>query len=147
MGPCSFAGCEDFADHTCEWSNRWRISNGGCAELYCNKHAFKPEGFEKPACCADCEKAFSNDKFRIKAVIGLVVSIFVLLTIVIILFFTVLVKGSPEEEAYVAPADIDTVTPIDEIADNEVVVENVTDVRVFSESIGYALANDVNLMR
>ena len=44
LGPCSFDDCDEFADARCAWKNTWRLSNGGCDELFCDKHAYIPKG-------------------------------------------------------------------------------------------------------
>lgn len=147
LGPCSFEDCEEFADYRCEWSNQWRLTNGGCQELYCVKHGFVAEDGKEPVCCQDCDKAFNNDKWRIKAVLGLGISILVLTVIVVILFFTVIAKDDSSGEVYV-PDSESTLSPKDTISDT-VTEENAapffddtatTDIRVFSESMGFEIA-------
>lgn len=74
-----------------------------------------------------------------RAVIGLVVSIFVLTLVTIILLFTVVLKDD---------SDSDEISSVPAAAKRQpIIIPTTTDVRVFSESLGYEMAIDVNLQR
>jgi len=78
-----------------------------------------------------------NDKWRIKAVIGLSITIIVLLLLVVILFLTVL-SGSSEDSTPFVAAEVSSVTPSPSnvVTAEEVMPffeDTVIDSRVYSE--------------
>ena len=104
LGPCSFEGCNDFASGRCGWKNSFRLSDGGCDELFCPVHGYTPEKAKEPVSCKDCQKAYRGDKKRTKVVLILAIVIVVIIAIVVTLSLTVLSGKSSSEEQLIADA-------------------------------------------
>lgn len=110
LGPCSFAECEDFAVHRCEWKNQGRLTNRGCKEVYCASHGYVPEKANEPVCCLNCEKAFNNDTMRVKMVFVLGISIILLIFLVSLIFFAVTQEDNSDGEILLSPPE-NTISP------------------------------------
>lgn len=59
LGPCSFDDCNEFADSRCHWKNIGCLSGGGCDELYCQNHGYRPELKPKKDKIAEVQDAIS----------------------------------------------------------------------------------------
>ena len=142
LGPCSFADCDDFADYTCSWKNKCRLSKGGCQEIYCTAHSYTPEGAPEPACCEDCEQSFKGDKTRVKAIVCLTISILLVALVTVILLFTVIVQGDSSDSN-------DISAPNSATSNAQSIFDQLeySDIRVFSEALGFEMVREINAKR
>ena len=89
--------------------------NGGCNELFCNKHAYKPKvkkdsdieaiqgdragtkGLGKNTCEA-CADAYDADKKRTKLFAGLISAVAVVAVLIVILFAANLIQSDDDDD-------------------------------------------------
>lgn len=84
FGLCSFTGCEQLAFDCCRWTNKCNLFEGGCEELYCEKHAYVPLGYIEPVSCQMCQKSYRSDTLKSRAVIGIAVVGVLLIVVAIV---------------------------------------------------------------
>ena len=113
LGPCSFEDCEEFAFSRCFWKNQFKLSSGGCDELFCDDHAYIPKGSKNPVCCAACEAAFNSDKRRTRYVIG--IGALIICLVLLVLIIIAVLMGEQEKKGNQIPLNQQNLEPVEPI--------------------------------